>query len=329
MTTDEWQQQSSGGFHRSTDISIERIVNKDEGYDWQDGGRTCASGWLDDYTRENKESIPSLPSIQQLCVGSTSRSSRFPMSTFVEENYRSCSVPSNRDTLVGSQEGETQLDIQKEEQLERTDEDASSCNFVSVYDVTRDTRERSSSVEGQKSSQGSSSLNETSHSRASRTSDESCKVKKQMAKKLWRQKDQMRKEEERLVFQKKEANFQAAILEWLRCHSGQDEEQLRQIVWTQLFPNDANDDVKGMDQLPVFHGSAYDLITKQRHRIEKRLPPGSLEQLPEEEIRRRRNEQKSASKWRAMQLQMEKTHLLRWNCRLLEELYKYLTMDNQ
>lgn len=158
----------------------------------------------------------------------------------------------------------------------------------------------------------------------SRRSEEKSKARKQLAKKLWRQRDQMKKEEEKQILQRKEQQLQSVLWEWMRSHSEWKEERIRRVAKT-MFQNEAcPNGLKGVDHMPVLQGSAFDWIPKRRHRIEQRLPPGTLEQLPEEQVRKRRNEQKSASKWRAMQLHMEKMHLLRWNCRLLEELYKYV-----
>eukprot|EP00871_Galdieria_phlegrea_P004776 jgi/Galph1/529/GphlegSOOS_G5209.1 len=149
------------------------------------------------------------------------------------------------------------------------------------------------------------------------------KARRQLAKKLWRQRDQMRREEEKEIFQKKEQSFQASILEHMNKHSEWTKDRIRNLV-RERWKNSDEQPTEWMEKLPVLRGSAFDLITKKRHQVQQRLPPGTLDQFPASEVKKRRNEQKSASKQRLIQLANERMKLLRWNCRVLEEVYKYL-----
>ncbi|EME26524.1 hypothetical protein Gasu2_15700 [Galdieria sulphuraria] len=297
----------------SIEISIDSIVNKDQDNEWE-ARSVLSMGSQENKVNRNEQGLKSLPSISQLCLVCMPKTPH----TIVEEQevyHLPC--------MNGLRESSLDKVGKVQQPLDNSEMDRSGKPCLSQQDGIG-VSEYSNS-EDHSSSQGTSSFNDTTCSRASRKSDENSKAKRQLAKKLWRQRDQMKREEEKLIFQRKEQSFQEAIREWIQSHSDEwNEERLLQVS-KELFQQEAGSSrVEGIETMPVLHGSAFDLITKQRHRIEKRLPPGALEQLPEEEIRKRRNEQKSASKWRAMQLQTEKMHLLRWNCRLLEELYKYI-----
>ncbi|GJQ15908.1 hypothetical protein GpartN1_g7699.t1 [Galdieria partita] len=300
----------------SSNISIDRIVNKEQANYWEDKSARAGESYGNSSTVSLEHNFHSLPPISHLCVGCIQRSPHIT----VEEQNGSYLLSNNglKDNIQYRDKVQNSLEMGTSRELS-----------VFEQEVNRTLEEYSRSEE-YSSSQGTSSLNDTTCSKVSLKSDENSKAKRQLAKKLWRQRDQMKKEEEKLIFQKKEQSFQEAIMEWVQTHADEWNEERIRLVAKELFQYETESNrIEGMEHMPVLQGSAFDLITKQRHRIQKRLPPGSLEQLPEEEVKRRRNEQKSASKWRAMQLQTEKMHLLRWNCRLLEELYKYMRRSSE
>ncbi|GJQ15907.1 hypothetical protein GpartN1_g7698.t1 [Galdieria partita] len=140
-------------------------------------------------------------------------------------------------------------------------------------------------------------------------------------KSTWKQQDQLKVKQRKEFFLEREKELQGKISRLLADRSSAlyNRVQLGELVNT-TWPDIQESGLTS--QLPILEKSAWNLLKRDRHPIVRRVSPGTLSQLPTLLVQERRNMQKKASKRRIADLHRKRLELVKWNCKILELLWK-------